>query len=112
MKERATGFRILVKPHQVAGKTSSGIVTGTDEMIEAQQRANDVGVVLDIGPSAFEHDRFGGKPPIKVGDTIRFKTYAGHCYRLKNELGQPVSDWFQVINDDDVLTIIEESVDD
>lgn len=109
MKEKATGFRVLVRPLQVAGKTSSGIITGTETEIEVQQRANDVGTVVDIGPAAFRLERFGNEAPIKIGDTIRFKQYAGHIFRLKDELGKPVSDWYQVINDDDVLTIIEES---
>ena len=111
LKDKAIGFRILVEPEQALGKTASGLITGTDEMIEQEQRGKDVGTVLDIGPAAFKLDRFGNESPIKVGDKIRFKQYAGHIFRLKNEVGKPISGFYQVINDDDVLSVIEESED-
>ena len=56
-------------------------------------------------------DRFGKVPWCKEGDRIRFKSFGGHIFRLKNDLGQSEGDYYQVINDEDVLTIIEESED-
>ena len=52
LKDKAIGFRILVEPTQANSKTASGLITGTDEMIEQQQRSMDTGTVLDIGPAA------------------------------------------------------------
>ena len=109
--DKAIGFRILVEPEQVASQSESGLVLGTDDMIEQQQRGIDVGTVLDIGSAAFKLERFGNECPIKVGDKIRFKQYTGHIFRLKNELGKPISGFYQVINDDDVLSVLEESED-
>jgi len=109
IKEQATGFRILVHPDQIDRKTSSGIDMYTDETYEIAQRAVDIGTVLSIGEFAFQMQRFGNKCPIKVGDKIRFKKYATHLFRHQDNLRQPVGDWFGVINDDDVLTIVEEA---
>lgn len=108
MIDRPIGFRLLVEPQQAVEKTASGILTGTAEMLEQQQRGMDVGTVLGIGPSAFKLERFGDVP-VKVGDKIRFKQYAGHIFRHKDATGKPTSGFYQIINDDDVLSIIEES---
>ena len=112
MKDKATGFRVIVRPQQGERESAGGIVKfHSDDEGEAAQRANDVGEVVDIGPAAFQLDRFGNDSPIKVGDKIRFKQYAGHLFRYKDSLDRPTSEFYQIINDDDVLTIIEESED-
>lgn len=105
--EKAIGFRITVFPDQIERETSGGIVKYTDHDWEVAQRAVDVGTVLDIGGAAFKLDRFGNECPIKKGDKIRFKLYAMHLYRDKDEFGRSVGPWYGVINDDDVLTIVE-----
>ena len=112
MNERPIGFRILVKPEQVPRKTPGGIEKFANEFEwEVAQRHNQIGEVIGVGDAAFALDRFGNECPLKVGDKIRFKVHAGHLFRERDDLGNAYGDFYQVINDDEVLTIIEESAD-
>ena len=105
MTETPIAFRILVRPDQV---TSSGKIQLIDEQQYREQQANDLGTVERVGEFAFAHDRFGNTCPIKAGDRIRFKQFAGHIFQYKDELGQKCGDFYQIINDDDVLCVLDE----
>lgn len=104
--EKAIGFRIIVLPDQIAQETASGIKMYTDDEWEIAQRAVDVGVIVSIGNAAFKHDRFGNESPVKVGDKVRFKKYATHLFRDVNEHGRAIGEWYGVVNDDDILTVL------
>ena len=108
-EEKPIGFRITVLPEQISQETEGGIVTHTDHELEVAQRAVDTGTVLAIGKTAFAVNRFGQECEIKVGDRIRFKLYAISLYRDKDSHGRGTGPWYGVINDEDVLTIIEEA---
>nr|ASN63365.1 co-chaperonin GroES [uncultured virus] len=108
-KEKALNFRIIIHPVQLDWETEGGIRKyGSDDEYEIAQRAVDKGRVISIGEASFKPERFG-KVEIKEGDLVRFKKYAGHMYRDVDHLGKPLTDWFVVMNDDDVLTILEEA---
>lgn len=106
--EKALCFRIIVLPDQIESQTGFGLIRGTAEEIERMQRAVDVGRVVSVGDTAFKLERFGNESPIKVGDRIRFKKYATHLFREADEYGKPIGAWYGVLNDDDVLTILED----
>lgn len=105
--EKALNFKITIKPIQIQQDTEGGIRKYTDEQLEVVQRGVDVGHVLSIGKNAFQHDRFGNECEIKVGDKVRFKLHSAHWHRDTDEFGIPRGEWYGVINDDDVLTILE-----
>lgn len=111
LKDKAIGFRIIVEVERIEETTESGIVIGTSDQIDLAQRGCDIGKVVSIGDAAFRLARFGDKAWCKVGDKIRFKQYAGHAFRQKDHLGRSVGPYYQVINDDDVLSIVEEASD-
>ena len=108
LRDKAIGFRIIVEIERIEEKTESGIVIGTADQIDTAQRGCDIGTVVSVGAAAFKLDRFGNTAWCKPGDKIRFKQYAGHAFREKDHLGRSLGPYYQVINDDDVLTIIEE----
>lgn len=106
--EKALNFRITIKPKQLKQDSAAGIQMYTNDEFEIAQRGVDTGEVLAIGSTCFQLDRFGNNCEIKVGDKVRFKKYAAHWHRDTDEYGRPQGEWYGVINDDDVLTILEE----
>lgn len=107
--DKALNFRIIIKPKQLKQDSDSGIQMYTDDEWEVAQRAVTIGEVLSIGDTAFMLERFGKKCPIKVGDTVRYKKYAAQWERDTDEYGRAQGEWYGVINDDDILTIVEEA---
>ncbi len=111
VRETHLGYRILVKPTQVPKTTPSGIAiySGTQEH-RLEQARNNIGIVLAVGVFAFRHPRWGwGQDeytcPLRVGDKIRFKEHAGHLFQYKDDTGSVVGDFYQIINDDDYLSV-------
>ena len=72
-----TGWRILVLPHRGKGKTKGGVIL-SDKTVEETQIATNVGLVLAIGPDAYnDKDRFPNGPWCKEKDWVIFARYAG-----------------------------------
>lgn len=111
VREKNLGYRILVKPTQIPKTTPSGITIFSSEQEHRMEQArNNIGIVLVVGEVAFRHPRWGWgqdgfKCPVKVGDKIRFKEHAGHLYQYKDETGNMTGDFYQIINDDDYLSV-------
>ena len=91
-----TGWRILVLPHRGKGKTKGGILL-SDKTVEETQIATNVGLVLAIGPDAYnDKERFPNGPWCKEKDWVIFARYAGS--RLNIEGGE-----LRILNDDEIL---------
>ena len=91
-----TGWRILVLPHRGQGKTKGGILL-SDKTVEETQIATNVGLVLAVGPDAYnDKERFPNGPWCKEKDGGIFARYAGS--RLNIEGGE-----LRILNDDEIL---------
>ena len=91
-----TGWRILVLPHRGKGKTKGGVIL-SDKTVEETQIATNVGLVLAIGPDAYnDKERFPNGPWCKKKDWVIFARYAGA--RLNIEGGE-----LRILNDDEIL---------
>ena len=91
-----TGWRILVLPHRGKGKTKGGVIL-SDKTVEETQIATNVGLVLSVGPDAYnDKERFPNGPWCKEKDWVIFARYAGS--RLNIEGGE-----LRILNDDEIL---------
>ena len=96
-----TGWRILVLPHRGKGKTKGGVIL-SDKTVEETQIATNVGLVLSVGPDAYnDKERFPNGPWCKKKDWVIFARYAGS--RLNIEGGE-----LRILNDDEVLGVVED----
>lgn len=91
MKLNATGYYILVEMEEVESISDGGIVMFTSKEHEREQGGHDVGIVRDIGPTAFcgyagidtelpviERAKAYG---LSVGDKVEFNRYDGKTPR-------------------------------
>ena len=93
---KPTGWRILVLPHRGQGKTKGGFLL-SDQTVEETQVATNVGLVLAVGPDAYnDKERFPNGPWCKKKDWVIFARYAGS--RLNIEGGE-----LRILNDDEIL---------
>ena len=93
---KPTGWRILVLPHRGKGKTKGGVFL-SDKTVEETQIATNVGLVLEVGPDAYnDKERFPNGPWCKKKDWVIFARYAGS--RLNIEGGE-----LRILNDDEIL---------
>ena len=91
-----TGWRLLVLPHRGQGKTKGGVIL-SDKTVEETQIATNVGLVLAVGPDAYnDKERFPNGPWCKEKDWVIFARYAGS--RLNIEGGE-----LRILNDDEIL---------
>lgn len=133
-RESKLGYRVLIKPAQVSETSAAGVILMPNQNERDMQEANnDIGVIIEIGETAFNHERYGWKDPLaqafieynarvhgipkpdplkeafKVGDTVRFKPHSGYLFKYKNESGTPEGDYYQIVNDNDILSQTEVS---
>ena len=96
-----TGFRIVLFPLKLEGKTKGGVLL-TDETIEESQITTNICKVLKIGPSAYkDKERFPDGPWCKQDDWVLITRYAGS--RIKIDGGE-----LRIINDDEVLAGVDD----
>ena len=94
-----TGWRLLVLPHKGKGKTKGGVIL-SDKTVEETQIATNVGLVLKVGPDAYNDvDRYPNGPWCKEKDWVMFARYAGS--RFKIDGGE-----VRILNDDEILAKI------
>ena len=92
-----TGWRLLVLPHKGKGKTKGGVIL-SDKTVEETQIATNVGLVLKVGPDAYnDADRYPNGPWCKKNDWVIFARYAGS--RLNIEGGE-----LRILNDDEAVS--------
>ncbi len=86
--------RVLVLPDDAAKKSKGGIIL-PDEVQEREQYSVDIGVVIGMGPNAWQ-DYGDGEPQCKTGDRVIFKQYSGSKVRVGED-----THW--MMNDEDIL---------
>ena len=95
-----TGWRLLILPHKGKGKTKGGIIL-SDKTVEETQIATNVGLVLKVGPDAYnDESRFPNGPWCKEKDWVVFARYAGS--RLNIDGGE-----LRILNDDEILGVVD-----
>ena len=98
---KPTGWRILVLPHRGQGKTKGGVLL-SDKTVEDAQVATNVGLVLAVGPDAYNDiERFPNGAWCKKNDWVIFARYAGS--RLNIEGGE-----LRILNDDEILGMTDD----
>ena len=98
---KPTGWRLLVLPHRGQGKTKGGVLL-SDKIVEEAQIATNVGLVLAIGPDAYnDKERFPNGAWCKKNDWVIFARYAGS--RLNIQGGE-----LRILNDDEILGITDD----
>ena len=96
-----TGWRLLILPHKGKGKTKGGVIL-SDKTVEESQIATNVGLVLKVGPDAYnDESRFPNGAWCKKNDWVIFAKYAGS--RLNIEGGE-----LRLLNDDEILGVVED----
>ena len=101
---KPTGWRMLVLPFRMDGKTKGRILLG-GETIDRQQVASQCGSVLAMGDACYlDKDRYPNGPWCKVGDWIVFARYAGS--RIEIDGGE-----VRLLNEDEVLATVEDPTD-
>jgi len=117
------GNRVLVYVDQIKEQTKDTIIELLPDTIEAQQSSNASGIVIEIGPDAFQHvtekvyraidgvlklvevHKRGYSEPFAVaGDRISFAKYAGQKYVGKDD------ERYLVINDEDITCKLDDEV--
>jgi co-chaperonin GroES (HSP10) len=101
---KPTGWRLLVLPYRGQGKTKGGVLL-SDGYVEQQTLATVVGLVLAVGPDAYNDvNKFPAGPWCKKNDWIMFGRYAGS--RFKIDGGE-----VRILNDDEVIATIADPED-
>ena len=117
------GNRVLVYVDQVMEQTKDSVIELLPDTVEAQQSSNASGIVIEIGPDAFQHvtekkyrtidgelrlaevSKRGYSEPFAVaGDRISFAKYAGQKYMGKDD------ERYLVINDEDITCKLDDEV--
>lgn len=94
------GHRVLVKVEKVEEKTEGGIYI-PEHVREREERLQEIGTIVAIGPTAF--DDYGGldKWGLKPGDKVLFSRSGGKEIRYPG-----VEDGLRVLNDEDIIAVI------
>lgn len=99
---KAVGHRLIVLVDEISGgekqqKEGDIIVTHSTDDFEREREFQERGVVVDIGPSAYNLSHHDGAW-VECGDHILYKKYEGHKF-LDKESGS----LYRIINDEDVI---------
>ena len=96
-----TGFRVVLFPLKLQGKTKGGIHL-TDETIEESQITTNICKVLKVGASAYKDEkRFPDGPWCKQDDWVIITRYAGS--RIKIDGGE-----LRIVNDDEIIGTVDD----
>ena len=118
------GNRVLIQADQIKTQTKDCVIELLKETEEAQQSANASGVLIAVGPDAFQHEtefvyhihddkreelvekriNAYSEPFAKPGDRISFAKYAGQKYKGKD------GERYIVTNDKDITCKIDDEV--
>lgn len=94
------GLSVLVLPEQVDEKSEGGIIVATIPELEREQMRQTDGVVIAIGPEAWNDEK---APRCKVGDRIVMIAYAGMIRKGQDGLN------YRLVRDTEVIGILEDS---
>lgn len=98
---KVVGHRVLVKPLPTEKTTESGIVI-PDVANERNQRDQQKGILVQVGPNAWKAFD-DGSPWAAVGDLVWFSRYGG-------KIVKDGADEFRILEDNDIVAIVSEEV--
>lgn len=101
---RPVEYNLIIAPARAAETMgAAGLIRRTDQDIETEQLALQIGRIIDMSPLAFNYEEWKDcedrKP--KVGDVVWFARYAGGLIEAAFD-GQP----YRIIKDKDVAAVI------
>lgn len=94
-----TGYHVLVKPEEVEEKTKSGIYL-PDQHIDRRFQAQQRGVLVAVGGTAFTRSDIWREGELSVGDNVYFDKFAGAEVKGADELK------YRLLSDTDVAAKI------
>ena len=96
-----SGWRIVLFPLKLQGKTKGGVLLTDDTVTESQVTTN-ICKVLKMGPECYkDKQKFPSGPWCKVDDWVLITRYAGS--RIRIDGGE-----LRIINDDEILAVIDD----
>ena len=96
---KPVGYRLLIALPTIERSYESGILKA-DSTIHAEHVLSVVGVVIDMGESAYKDEtRFPAGPWCKVGDYVMFRANTGSRFRINGEE-------FRIMNDDSIEAVV------
>lgn len=106
----AAGWKLVVAVFQ-GGKQTKGGIWLPDETLDREHTASQHGLVMEVGPLAFQQERFkdlegNHRPLCKVGDWVMFPMYQGQRIKMPRKGGRGSLD-LRIINDDDVMATLD-----
>jgi len=110
LEPEATGYHILIRPIDATQGmeaaqmdlapelAAAGFQMKTDHEQSRQSKGSDIGLVIHLGPEAYQHERFGD-PWCEIGDIVLFKRYEGHQFEFPPGSGTR----YHLVNDEDIF---------
>ena len=96
-----SGWRIVLFPLKLQGKTKGGVLLTDDTVTESQVTTN-ICKVLKMGPECYkDKEKFPSGPWCKEGDWVLITRYAGS--RIRIDGGE-----LRIINDDEILAVVDD----
>ena len=96
-----SGWRIVLFPLKLQGKTKGGVLLTDDTVTESQVTTN-ICKVLKMGPECYkDKEKFPSGPWCKEGDWVLITRYAGSRIRIDG-------DELRIINDDEILAVVDD----
>jgi len=115
--DKPIGFQVLVEQEllpMTIGESDISIYSNEDEWIR-DQASHTICIIVAVGDTAFHHDRYGYDgsgvwvAPVKVGDKVRVRGYAGHQFREgRDPLNRREGKFMVLIQDLDIFSIVAE----
>lgn len=96
------GYRVLLRAIKLPETTKGGIML-PEKMRNMERRAYNIGLVLKMGPQAYQPlENFGGSPYCKIGDWVYYSSYERDEVNINNNL-------CYFINDERIYATLSES---
>ena len=100
-----TGWRVLILPFKGSRRSKGGIILNTKTLEEDAIQTN-VGLVLRLGPDAYDDKKFPNGAWCKEKQWVIFARYAGSRFRLNDEDAARFGSEVRILNDDEILATI------
>ena len=100
-----TGWRVLILPFKGRTQSKGGIILNT-KTIEEDAIQTNVGLVLRLGPDAYDDKRFPNGAWCQEKQWVIFARYAGSRIRLNDEDAARFGSEVRILNDDEILATI------
>ena len=95
---KPAGYRLLLKPREIANKTAGGIIL-TDELVEHAKFSCVISQIIDMGPECYLGMNRSTMVWAKKGDWVLTGKYVGLKFVYDKET-------YSIINDDEVIAIV------